>query len=151
MTGDKDDLYGIIKEKSFVSMCESTCGSGVMVTSMCKAMSEVRLNYQTQLCVTAVDVDLKCVHMTYSQLSLYGVPAVVIHGNSLTCEQRSRWYTPVYLLNGWIWRERCAINDKFCIEDEIIKRASEPMYAILRDIETLFLAAVKLSEERRGK
>ncbi len=32
--------------------------------------------------------------MTYIQLSLYGIPAVVIHGNTLTQEAWSEWFTP---------------------------------------------------------
>ncbi|MDR2559959.1 MAG: N-6 DNA methylase [Oscillospiraceae bacterium] len=132
-----DDLQSVIEKNGFISACEPCCGSGVMITSMCKAMQKAELNYCTQLVVTAVDIDIKCVHMTYLQLSLYGVPAVVIHGNSITCEEFSRWYTPVYLLNGWIWREQCRINNKFCVHDEMIKCASEPMYAAFRQVQTL--------------
>ena len=43
--------------------------------------------------------------MAYLQLSLYGIPAVIIHGNTLTDEEWSRWYTPVYMVNGWAMRE----------------------------------------------
>jgi hypothetical protein len=95
------------------------------------------MNYQQQLVVTAVDIDLKCVHMTYLQLALYGVPAVIIHGNSLSCEEWSRWYTPLYIMNNWVWREHCGITNKFCVEDEMIKRASQPAYAALRSLESL--------------
>lgn len=127
-----------IKEKGFIHVSEPAVGSGVMLTSFCKAMQKEGLNYCSQLVATAVDCDLSCVHMTYLQLSLYGVPAVVIHGNSLTCEEWSRWYTPVYLMNNWIWRAKCGITTKFCVEDEMIKCAIEPMYAALRQIEGLF-------------
>lgn len=51
----------------------------------------------------ATDIDLKCVYMCYLQLSLYGIPAVVIHGNTLTLEEWSRWFTPVYIAHGWVW------------------------------------------------
>lgn len=127
-----------IEENGFIHVLEPTVGSGVMLTSVCKAMKNEDLNYCSQLVVTAVDIDLSCVHMAYLQLSLYGVPAVVIHGNSLTCEEWSRWYTPVYLMNNWIWRASCGIATKFCVDDEMIKRAAEPMYAALRQIESLF-------------
>jgi hypothetical protein len=130
-----DDMQSVIAEKGYIAMNEPCCGSGVMITSFCKAMKHNNLNYHNQLVVTAVDIDLKCVHMTYLQLSLYGIPAVVIHGNTLTCEEWSRWYTPFYILNGWIWREHCGITTKFCIEDEMLKRASEPMYAAIRNLE----------------
>jgi hypothetical protein len=132
-----DEMQSAITERGYISVCEPCCGSGVLVTSFLKAMQKENLNYCTQLVVTAVDVDLKCVHMTYLQLSLYGVPAVVIHGNSLTCEEFSRWYTPVYMLNGWIWKERCGITTKFCAEDEMIKCALEPTYAAIRQVEAL--------------
>ena len=126
-----------IEERGYITVCEPCCGSGVMITSFCKAMKENNLDYQRQLVVTAVDIDLKCVHMTYLQLALYGVPAVVIHGNSLTCEEFSRWYTPVYILHGWIWRRQCGIATTFCVEDEMIKRGLDPMYAAFRQIEAL--------------
>lgn len=64
-----------------------------------------------QLVVTAVDVDLKCVHMAYLQFSLYGIPAVVIHGNTLSVEEWSRWYTPIYIVNGWTRKQACGITE----------------------------------------
>jgi hypothetical protein len=36
--------------------------------------------------------------MAYIQLSLYGIPAMVIHGNTLTMEEWDRWYTPCALV-----------------------------------------------------
>jgi len=132
-----DDMQSTIEEKGYIDMCEPCCGSGVMILSFCKAMKQSNLSYANQLVVTAVDIDEKCVHMTFLQLSLYGVPAVVIHGNSLTTEEWSRWYTPFYILNGWIWRARCGITTKFCAKDEAIKCETEPMYAAFRAMESL--------------
>ena len=93
-----------LEERGFIHVAEPACGSGTMVTSLCKVMLQNGFNYNQQLLVTATDIDLKCVHMAYLQLSLYGVPAVVIHGNTLTLEEWSRWYTPVYVLHGWRFR-----------------------------------------------
>lgn len=95
------DKVSAIEEKGYITACEPACGSGVLAISLCKAMGQAGYNYCTQVCLTAEDIDAKCVHMTYLQLALYGVPAVVIHGNSLTGQEWSRWYTPVYILNGW--------------------------------------------------
>ena len=95
----------VIKEQGYIRVCEPTCGSGVMVTSMCKFMMKNGLNYNRELLVEATDIALICVHMAYIQLSLYGIPAVVIHGNTLILEEWSRWYTPVYILHGWGIRE----------------------------------------------
>ena len=127
----------IIEEKGYVTVCEPCCGSGAMLIGFAKALKDSGYNYQQHMVVTATDIDLKCVHMCYLQLSLLHIPAVVIHGNSLTLEEWSRWYTPTYLLNGWIWRQSCGNLDKQYPEDEALKRSMEPMYAAIKNIEAL--------------
>lgn len=99
--GDDDKL---LNEKGFISLCEPCCGSGAMVLGFAGAMLEKDMNYCKQLVVLATDIDIKCVHMCYLQLSLYGIPAVVVHGNSLTVEEWSRWFTPIYIMDGWAWK-----------------------------------------------
>lgn len=99
--GDGDKL---LNEKGFISLCEPCCGSGAMVLGFAGAMLEKDMNYCKQLVVLATDIDIKCVHMCYLQLSLYDIPAVVVHGNSLTIEEWSRWFTPIYIMDGWAWK-----------------------------------------------
>ena len=43
------------------------------------SLKEKGYNYQHQLFVEAVDIDELCFMMTYIQLSLYGIPARVMH------------------------------------------------------------------------
>lgn len=90
-----------LKECGYLSLHELCCGSGAMVLGLAKAMMDTELNYCTQLVAQATDIDVKCVHMCYLPLSLYGIPAVVTHGNTLTCEEWSRWETPIYIVGGW--------------------------------------------------
>lgn len=116
---DKEET---IKEKGFVTVSEPCIGSGTMILGFAKAMKRNGYNYCSQMVVTGVDVDVKCVHMAYMQLSLYGIPAVIIHGNSLTTEEWSRWYTPVYVLNGWILKNKCGITER--VKDLKIKEES---------------------------
>ena len=96
-----ENLESIIAKKGYITVCESCIGSGGMVLGAAKAMADRHLNYQTQLLVTGIDIDIKCVQMAYLQLSLLSIPAAVIHGNSLTNEIWSKWYTPAYILDGW--------------------------------------------------
>jgi type I restriction-modification system DNA methylase subunit len=107
ITCTPESLKKNIAHKGYVRVSDPACGSGVMLTSMCKAMTKEGFNYCTQLLATGTDIDLKCVHMAYLQMSLYGVPAVIVHGDSLTVEEWSAWYTPIYLANGWEWRRHC--------------------------------------------
>lgn len=100
-----------LEKQGYISLSEPTCGSGAMVLGFARAMAEANLNYCSQLFAIATDIDPKCAHMTYIQLSLYGIPAVVIHGNSLTLEEWSKWYTPIYVTHGWRWKIRRTMAD----------------------------------------
>jgi hypothetical protein len=91
-----------------VTTLEPACGGGAMVIALAEALKDEGVNYQHHLHATAVDVDLKCVHMAYIQLALLHVPAVVIHGNSLSLEEHSRWRTPAHVLGVWDWRLKSA-------------------------------------------
>ncbi len=103
------DYESIIDKKGYLTLSEPCAGSGAMVLGFAKAMQQKKYNYCSQMVVTAVDVDLKCVYMTYLQLSLYGIPAVVIHGDTLLVKEYSRWYTPVYIWDGWERKQECGI------------------------------------------
>jgi len=95
-----------IQKSGYIQILEPACGSGAMILGFAQAMKECGYNHSQQLFVSAIDIDLKCVYMCYIQLSLYGIPAIVIHGDSLTLEEWSHWYTPVYLFEGWQYKNR---------------------------------------------
>lgn len=44
------------------------------------------------------DIDQRCVHMTYLQLSLIGVPAIVYQRDTLTMKTWQKWETPAYIM-----------------------------------------------------
>lgn len=77
-----------------VTINEPACGSGTMIIGTLWAMKRKNFDFQRKSFFVAQDIDIRCVWMAYIQLSLYGIPAVVIHGNTLTMEEWSRWYTP---------------------------------------------------------
>ena len=67
-----------------VIMNEPSCGSGGMIIAMAERLHQEGKNYQKMMNVTAEDLDLRCCHMCYVQLSLLGIDAVVIHHDALT-------------------------------------------------------------------
>ena len=76
-----------------------------MIFGGLNAMREYGLNPCTQALVVAGDLDIRCVHMTYIQLSLYGIPAIVVQQNSLSREMFGKpWYTPIFTVNGWKYK-----------------------------------------------
>lgn len=126
---DKENMKEIIKEKGFITMCEPTCGSGVMITAFAKVLKTKGINYQENLLVIANDISDLCVYMTYIQLALYGIPAIVYCGNALTNEISFKMETPLYFLQYWKFRNafvknsenRINSNQNEIIVDETIK------------------------------
>ena len=104
--GDEQDVRARIAARGFVTAQEPCCGSGAMVIALAHEMKDLGINYQQHLHVTAVDVDPKCVHMAYVQFALLHIPAVIIHGNTLSLEEFGRWYTPAHIMDGWTWKLR---------------------------------------------
>lgn len=90
-----------LETQDFITMNEPTCGAGGMVIALVEALHSAGINYQQRLHVTAQDLSLTAVQMTYIQLSLLHVPAVVLYGDTLTMEVRDAWYTPAHILGGW--------------------------------------------------
>lgn len=105
-----------LKDEGYITVLEPCIGSGGLVLGFCKAMMKRDHNPQTELCVTGVDIDIKCVHMAYLQLSLFGIPAVIVHGNSLTMEEWSVWKTPTYILGAW--EHRTKLKEKTATVDD---------------------------------
>jgi N-6 DNA Methylase len=95
------DLLG---GKPFVTLSEPACGAGGMVLAFVKIMIEMKLNPMQCVWVHAQDVDRTAALMCYIQLSLWGVPAAVVVGNTLMGESREVFYTIGHHLGGWKWK-----------------------------------------------
>jgi hypothetical protein len=104
--GDTEDLKSRIAARGFITAQEPAVGSGAMVIALAQEIADAGINYQQHLHVTAVDIDPKCVHMAYLQFSLLHIPAVIIHGDTLSLKEYSHWYTPAHIVDGWQWKLR---------------------------------------------
>lgn len=62
---------------------EPTCGGGGSIIAVAQVLKENDVNYQNVMKVVAQDLDWKCVYMCYLQLSLLGISAVVVQGDTL--------------------------------------------------------------------
>ena len=102
--GNCDDLTERITTRGFVTAQEPAVGSGAMVIALAKEMRDAGINYQQHLHVTAVDIDPKCVHMAYVQFTLLHIPAVIIHGDTLSLKEYGQWFTPAHIMGGWDWK-----------------------------------------------
>lgn len=100
------DAGGRIERDGFITLCEPAAGAGAMVIAAAEAVTAGGHNHQRHMHVTAVDVDPTAAHMAYIQFSLLHIPAIVVHGNSLTLEQWGYWVTPAHVMGFWDQRLR---------------------------------------------
>lgn len=88
ITPDKDGKYRI---------SEPSCGGGGMIIAAAVSLKEKGINYQREMEVIAQDLDWKGVYMCYLQLSLLGIKATVVQGDTLR-EPYKKGYPPERVL-----------------------------------------------------
>lgn len=92
-----------IKDSVFI---EPTCGSGVMILAFAQNMLKKEINYQNSMFADAWDLDQTCALMAYVQFSIYNIPAIVTHGDSLSLKAYSKWITPMYFINDFPGKQK---------------------------------------------
>ncbi|WP_308538916.1 N-6 DNA methylase [uncultured Pantoea sp.] len=88
-----------VRREGFFTLSEPTCGAGGMVVAVAECMLEAGLNPSEQMFASCIDIDPVAADMAFIQLSLLGIPAEVITGNTLTLKLSRVRYTPVYYAN----------------------------------------------------
>lgn len=92
----------ITEEKTLV-INEPASGGGGMILGAAKYLKNKGINYQRCMKVVAQDLDWNGVYMTYVQLSITGIKAMAVQGDSLrsakidTSDRRRVLYTPAYM------------------------------------------------------
>ncbi len=87
-----------IKRNKIITICDPCYGGGGLAMAALDVLkNDYKVNYAMDCFIECADIDIRCVHMTYLQLALAGVPAIVKHQNSLTNEVWSVWKTPAYI------------------------------------------------------
>lgn len=87
--------------KPFITLSEPACGAGGMVLAFAHEMIQQGVNPAQKLFVQCIDIDRLAGFMCYIQLSLWGIPAQIIIGDTLTREYREVYYTTIFYLEGW--------------------------------------------------
>lgn len=87
-----------IKQDKIITINDPCCGGGVMLLASLDVLkNDYGVNYTRDCFIDASDIDLRCVCMTYIQLSLAGVPAIVKHQDALSRKLWSVWKTPAFI------------------------------------------------------
>ena len=70
-------------EMGKITVLEPSCGAGGMIIAAAKVLHQKGINYQQAMDVVAQDLDWKGVYMCYVQLSLLGISAICVQGDTL--------------------------------------------------------------------
>ena len=70
-------------EEKPIKINEPACGSGGMIVAAAEVLHRRGINFQRCMRVETQDLDWKAVYMCYVQLSLLGINAVVVQGDTL--------------------------------------------------------------------
>lgn len=99
---DEKTVQEYIEKDEILTLNEPACGSGGMLIAAADVLyNQHRFNIARNLFVECSDIDSRCVHMSYLQLSLAGIPAVIYKRDTLTMQTWDRWETPAYIMQ-WL-------------------------------------------------
>ena len=112
VTLDESSVKELIGEKGYLTIDEPASGTGTLILAAFQRLREIGFNPQKHLFVRCMDLDCVVANCCYIQLSLLGLPCVVMHGNTLTKEVHETFYSPFFILNGWSFRLSTRVERK---------------------------------------
>ncbi len=81
-----------------ITINDPCCGSGgMLIASLDVLKNDYNVNYTRNCFIDCGDIDARCVHMAYLQLSLAGVPAIIKHQDALSRKLWDVWKTPAFI------------------------------------------------------
>lgn len=91
-----------LDSQPFITVLDPACGAGALLIAGANVLAQQGFDTARQLHVTAHDIDVIAVHMTYVQLSILGIPAVVQRADTLTGELfGDPWLTAAHVNGRW--------------------------------------------------
>lgn len=95
------DVDETIRREGFVTVSDPASGAAGMIVAYAELMLEAGYNPSEQMFGSCIDIDPIAADMAFIQLSLLGIPAEVVTGNTLTMQLNRVRYTPVYYINNF--------------------------------------------------
>lgn len=129
MAYTEEDFKKDISKRGFVYASDPAVGGGVTMIGLVNAMLDGGCNPQRELFIECGDLDKRACFMTYIQLAILGIPAIVKNQDAITGKVFDVWFTPAYYIGGW-WLKIRSFKDKekgesFEKSKEILKKREE--------------------------
>ena len=88
-----------IRREGIATVSDPACGAAGMLIAYAECLLEADINPSMHMFGSCIDIDPVAADMAFIQLSLLGIAAEVVTGNTLTMQIRRVRYTPVFYLN----------------------------------------------------
>lgn len=95
------DIDETIRREGFMTVSDPASGAAGMIVAYAEYLLESGYNPSEQMFGSCIDIDPIAADMAFIQLSLLGIPAEVVTGNTLTMQLNRVRYTPVYYINNF--------------------------------------------------
>lgn len=95
------DVEQTIRREGFVTVSDPASGAAGMIVAYAENLLAAGYNPSEQMFASCIDIDPIAADMAFIQLSLLGIPAEVVTGNTLTIKLNRVRYTPVYYINNF--------------------------------------------------
>lgn len=93
--GSKEDVEALIKKQGYVSIADPTCGAGGMLIAAANVLSGLDIDPRKGI-YYGVELIPTTAYTAFVQCALYGLPAVIQHGNCLSMEKYQSFATVQY-------------------------------------------------------
>lgn len=88
-----------IRREGVATVSDPACGAAGMLIAYAECLLEADINPSMHMFGSCIDIDPVAANMAFIQLSLLGIAAEVVTGNTLTMQFNRVRYTPVYYFN----------------------------------------------------
>lgn len=105
------DVKKQVEDKGIITISDPASGAGGMLMAAAYEIANQNIDPRNHVQFHATDISRNCFNMTYLQLSLMDLQAVVQHGNTLSMEMWETRKTPQMMLFE-DWLEKARANDK---------------------------------------
>lgn len=95
------DVEQTIRREGFVTVSDPASGAAGMIVAYAENLLEAGYNPSEHMFASCIDIDAIAADMAFIQLSLLGIPAEVVTGNTLTMLLNRVRYTPIYYINNF--------------------------------------------------
>ncbi|MDU2191454.1 MAG: N-6 DNA methylase [Klebsiella pneumoniae] len=92
-------LMVCVRREGIATVSDPACGAAGMLIAYAECLLEADINPSMHMFGSCIDIDPVAADMAFIQLSLLGIAAEVVTGNTLTMQIRRVRYTPVFYLN----------------------------------------------------